>query len=372
MTGGDLAMWEYARYLAAQGHEVECAVSSFSDAPPVAVKDGIRVVRLGRLHLLWWHSCRHYFRTARGRVDLVVTEGFGGSRIPRLCPLYVREPVITEWHQIHRELFAVQYPRLVQPFLNGLERVAAFVHRDTLLRAGTDDWARRFPDIGFRPERIVTVPVSIPESWLGKEPEPLAARDHRIVWLGKLRRYKCPDHVIRALPAVLAHVPDAELVIALRRDDLRYEEELRRTAKRLGVSDHVTFLVNIGDEAKQQLLARCRAMVVPSSVEGFGIVVLEANACGTPVVASSGVPDGSVRHGSTGLKHAFGDIDSIARLLTVLLTDDTLWNRLSRNAVDFASSFSWAACGARFEAVALAAAWRWPAASLETAAAAEA
>ena len=61
----------------------------------------------------------------RAEMQDEVAEGFGGSRIPRLAPLYVKEPVITEWHQIHRDLFAVQYPRLFNGPLNLLERLTA-------------------------------------------------------------------------------------------------------------------------------------------------------------------------------------------------------------------------------------------------------
>ena len=51
-------------------------------------------------------------------------------------------------------------------------------------------------------------------------------------------------------------------------------------------------------------------------VEGFGIVVLEANARGVPVIASDGVPEGAVQEGRNGLRYRFGDIDSLAGIMT--------------------------------------------------------
>src|SRR5260370_6788428 len=133
----------------------------------------------------------------RGRFDVVVAEGFGGSRIPRLAPLYVKEPIITEWHQIHRDLFAVQYPRLMSGPLNLLERMAAWVSRDTLVRAGTDEWKLSFPSIGFKPSNIFVVPVSIREEWLTAPQASLASST--ILWLGKLRAFHGPHTAVIAV-----------------------------------------------------------------------------------------------------------------------------------------------------------------------------
>ena len=195
-TGGDNTMWENARYLSSVGHDVTFVAAGYPGAAKQETLDGIKVVRLGGIHSLWLRTFLYYQSHARGRYDVVVAEGFGGSRVPRLTPLYVREPIITEWHQIHRALFAVQYPKLLNGPLNLLERATAWVHRNTLVRAGTEEWRQAFPSIGFKAENIFLVPVSIRDEWLhvlngSRTTEPT------ILWLGKLRRYKCPDHAIQ-------------------------------------------------------------------------------------------------------------------------------------------------------------------------------
>src|ERR1700674_5434202 len=90
-TGGDITMWQRASYLAGQGHSVTALVSSYGGAAREETIDGIHVVRLGSVLTLWLTTCLYYLRKGRGRFDVVVTEGFGGSRIPRLAPLYVKE-----------------------------------------------------------------------------------------------------------------------------------------------------------------------------------------------------------------------------------------------------------------------------------------
>jgi glycosyltransferase involved in cell wall biosynthesis len=355
-TGGDNTLWENARYLASVGYKVTFVVASFPGAPKQETLDGIEVVRLGGIHSLWFTTFVHYLRHCRGQYEVVVTEGFGGSRIPRFAPLYVIEPMITEWHQIHRDLFAVQYPRLLNGPLNLLERLTARVHRNTLVRAGTDEWRRSFAGIGFKPENVFVVPVSIRDDWL-LEPH-TSAREPTVIWLGKLRRYKCPHHAIQAMEEVLRHVPTARLVIAGRRDDAKYEKELRDLAQRLGIANRVDFRFDLTELEKRGLMRSARILVVTSAVEGFGIVVLEANACGVPVVASSGVPEGAVSDGFNGLRYQFGDTKALSEALTHLLEDATLYRRLSQNALANVQRFRWSRVGAEFEQVVVAAATR--------------
>jgi glycosyltransferase involved in cell wall biosynthesis len=347
-TGGDITMWEFARYLASVGHRVTFVAAGFPEAAKRATLDGITVVRLRGIHSLWLLTFVYYMVQCRGKYDAVVTEGFGGSRIPRMAPLYVKEPIITEWHQIHRDLFAAQYPSPFRGPLNLLERITARVHRDTLVRAGTKEWQQAFPRIGFKPENVFLIPVSIREEWL-MGPNGSRVSEPTIVWLGKFRRYKCPHHAVLAMSEVTRKVPGAQLILAGRHDDWRYENDIEQLVKRLGLEKSVELRFNLVEVEKRNLLRSSRAMVLPSAVEGFGIVVLEANACGVPVIASSGVPEGAVRDGYNGLRYPFADIRALADAMARTLTDDELHDRLSGAALDFAQKFNWRHVGAQFE-----------------------
>lgn len=347
-AGGDTVMWEFARFLASRGHAVTYVASSYAGSKKEEIVDGVKVVRLGGVPTLWLRTFTYYMRRCRGRFDVVVAEGFGGSRIPRWAPLYVKEPFITEWHQVHKELFSVQYPILLRPFLNLLERLTALIHRNTLIRAGTVEWRRAFQSLGFREENIFVVPPSISEDWVkGNSPNPVS--EPRIIWLGKFRRYKCPDHTIAALKHVVNRVPNAHLILAGRHGDIRYEKKLQALARHLGVEKHVEFRFSISEAEKKDLLLKCRALLLPSSVEGFGIVALEANACGVPVIASSGVPESVVQHGYNGLRYPFGDIQALAKNIIRILTDNELHRKLSANSLSFAKKFMWSRIGSEFE-----------------------
>ena len=344
-------MWERALYLTDKGHAVTVVAGGFADAARNEVISGINVVRLGGGILsLWWRTFFYYMTRLRGKYDVAVVEGFGGSRIPRFTPLYVKEPIITEWHQIHRDLFAVQYPRLLGPALNTLERLTAFVHRNTVVMARTREWQEAFSRIGFKADRIFIVPACISEDWL-KDDKIEPVTEPQIVWLGKFRRYKCPDHAIRAMREVVQAVPNARLVLAGRHDDRKYEAELFSLVEELGLRGVVEFQFGITEAQKRALLKSSRVMVLPSSVEGFGIVVLEANASGVPLIASSGVPASAVKQGFNGQRYPFADIGGLARCLVAVLTDDKLYGQLSANSLAFAKQFAWRDVCAEYERV---------------------
>jgi len=83
-------------------------------------------------------------------------------------------------------------------------------------------------------------------------------------------------------------------------------------------------------------------MVNTSSKEGWGLTVIEANACGTCVIASDvpGLRD-SVVDGETGLLYEYGNIEQLAEKIMLLLRDEHLRNRLSRNALEWSRKFRW-------------------------------
>ena len=120
---------------------------------------------------------------------------------------------------------------------------------------------------------------------------------------------------------------------------------------RLGIGGSVDFRFDLSEAEKRALMSSARVLVVTSAVEGFGIVVLEANALGVPVVASSGVPEGAVRDGLNGLRYQFGDTQALGDRLVELLVDDNLHSKLSESALANVQRFRWSRVGAEFERV---------------------
>ncbi|HZV90547.1 MAG TPA: glycosyltransferase, partial [Candidatus Nitrosocosmicus sp.] len=174
-------------------------------------------------------------------------------------------------------------------------------------------------------------------------------REPEIVFLGRLRRYKGAQHAICALPLVVASVPAAHLTIV---GDGPYRPELERLARELGVTERVRFLGAVPQAEKVAVLNRAQVAVNPSPKEGWGLTVIEANACGVPVVASRspGLIE-SVRDRETGLLVPHGDHRALAAGLVQLLTDRDLRLEQARAAIAWARTFDWETCYRKSRAV---------------------
>jgi glycosyltransferase involved in cell wall biosynthesis len=112
-------------------------------------------------------------------------------------------------------------------------------------------------------------------------------------------RYKGFDEVIDVMPRLVQHVPGLVYVAA---GDGSDRARLEAKAKALGIGEHVVFSGRVEEAEKADLYRLANAYVMPSSGEGFGFVILEALACGVPVVAST--RDGTreaLRNGELGL-----------------------------------------------------------------------
>jgi phosphatidylinositol alpha-1,6-mannosyltransferase len=150
-----------------------------------------------------------------------------------------------------------------------------------------------------------------------------------ILTVGNLVARKGHDMVLRALPQVLKDVPSTTYLIA---GDGPKRTELEELAQQLEVRNHVVFAGQVGNEVLPQLYALadvfampCRAELQACDVEGFGLVFLEASACGKPVVGGNcgGVPD-AVENGVTGWLVDPRDPDEIATRIAELLKNPAM------------------------------------------------
>jgi glycosyltransferase involved in cell wall biosynthesis len=116
---------------------------------------------------------------------------------------------------------------------------------------------------------------------------------------------------------------------------------LRETLLNYNIKD-VTFYGRVKEELKYRLLSRAHLLLVPGVREGWGLVVTEANAMGTPAVAYDvhGLRD-SVRDGQTGVLVKEKTPQSLARSAISLLQDRDTLDKLSFNALAFSKEFSW-------------------------------
>jgi glycosyltransferase involved in cell wall biosynthesis len=122
------------------------------------------------------------------------------------------------------------------------------------------------------------------------------------------------------------------------------ESHLRliKLVEELKLKRSVTFYGHVDEQEKAKLLAKSWAAIQPSQMEGWGITVIEANAAGTPVIASdvNGLQD-SVNNGLTGILVPAGNVSQFANAMMSIADDDVMRINLSEQARLWAKNFDW-------------------------------
>ena len=341
-VGGDYYLWELAKGLHELGNEVTVVCNHFKESENIEVIDGIQVIRLHGSLSLPVKIFNLYMKELKSKYNIVIEEAIGGQRFPYFASLYIKEQLIAVWHQKHEKIFIEQYPYPIALLLTLLEKMLAIIYRKRMIITASKGAKEKLLTLGFSRNNIKVVNDGV--GILFQNPNIHKVRKNIVVCLGKLRRYKRFDQAVSILLFVRKYLnEDYKLVIAgkISEIDSKYLVFLKRYAKKLRAKDWIEFRTNISEEEKLQLLETAKVLLQPSPIEGFSIVIVEANRCGTPVVVSDGVPRDVVIDGYNGFVYTFGDIETAAKKLAKILNNNDLWEKMSKNAINWSQQFVW-------------------------------
>jgi phosphatidyl-myo-inositol dimannoside synthase len=205
---------------------------------------------------------------------------------------------------------------------------------------------------GTDPSRLHRIPIGVdlPVS------SPVArASQPTVLTVARLRdRYKGLDTLMRAMPLIRARIPDAQWIVV---GDGPLRQELEGLAAAYELDGRVRFAGEVSDAERDAWFDRAHVFAMPARLpsggvggEGFGIVYLEANAHGLPVVAGNvgGALD-AVVHGETGLLVDPGDHTAVADAVSELLLDPGRAEALGRAGAARARRFAWPTIAERVE-----------------------
>ncbi|WP_328304822.1 D-inositol-3-phosphate glycosyltransferase [Actinomycetospora sp. NBC_00405] len=236
----------------------------------------------------------------------------------------------------------------------GEEQVVAEADRlVTSTQAEADDLVAAY---GADPARVRTIAPGVDLRTFTPAPDRDAARaalgirpeDTAMAFVGRIQPLKAPDVLLRAAATMLARRPELRerLVVLVvggpSGTGLAEPESLVALARELGIADVVRFLPPRRGEELAQVYRAADVVAVPSYSESFGLVALEAQACGTPVVAAAvgGLPT-AVAHERSGLLVDGHDPGHWADALERVGLDRAGRQRFSAGAVEHAAMFSW-------------------------------
>src|SRR4051812_24072550 len=311
------------------GCRVTVVAGTYDGAEPVArPAPGLELHHMGSRVTVFPRAAWAVRRGLAADAD-VVLEVVNG--ITFLTPLWCRKPRVTLVHHIHRDHYVTELGRK--------GAVAALVAETLplkLLYPGgpfltiSESAKRDIVDLGIPPDDVHV-------GYLGVVPfatdQPARAEAPRLLYLGRLKRYKR----IELLFDVLEGVPGAVLDIA-GEGDHRPALEAAIAERELG--DRVVLHGHVSEEVKAELYARAWVNLTASSAEGWCLTVMEAATCGTPSAAIrvGGLPE-SIADGQTGL--LADDGPGLTAAVQRLVGDDELRERMGAAAKERAETFTW-------------------------------
>lgn len=331
--GSEVYVFELAKRWVKMGHNVDlfCGQNIGGNLPAEEKIDGINIHRKGGRYSLYFWAFWYYLTKFRKKCDVVVDIQNG---IPFFSVLYSRKPKVAISYHVHRMQWFFEFPFPLNFVGYFFERfLFPLLYRNTQIIAISNTTKAELIKIGFKKENIHIVYAGV----VGNNVSSEKFFQPTILYLGRIKKYKRVEMLVRIMPSILKHVPDARLVIAgwgteaAHIADVSMKSVIRKKIKILGP---------VSESEKKHFLSKSWVFVNPSIGEGWGIAVLEANLYGTPAVAFNvnGLSE-SIQHGKTGFL-AENEEDFIDKICTIL-KDAKLREEMNNNSEKWAEKFNW-------------------------------
>ncbi|MDK2373312.1 MAG: glycosyltransferase family 4 protein [Candidatus Korarchaeota archaeon] len=335
--GAEIYTHNIAKRLVRRGIEVTLFTSNFSGGSELERIDGVEIIRRGK-GLSVFKEAKKFCERHHGEYDVIVDEintrpfmvvkRVGESRTLALIHQLARE---FWFYETPLPLAVIGYAFLERWWLRRYRGVTTI----TVSRSTEED----LRNLGFRDIRIVLNGVNVDPL----DSVPKKSDFPTVIYVGRMKRAKKPEDAIKAFLIVRRRLKDIRLWMVgegyLRRD-------LERRYGRI-----VKFFGYLPSREKDLLVRRSWVILVPGVREGWGQVITDANALGTPAIGYDikGLRD-SIKHGYNGFLVS-PKPEAMARVLERVLVDEELREELSRNALSWARQFNWDRSALEFESI---------------------
>jgi len=335
--GAEVVSHEISQRLVKKGYQITHFCSSFPNGMTNEIIDGVKVIRAGGKFSVYLKA-KKFYKENKKNYDLIIDEI---NTKPFHTPTFVEQPIIAFIHQLAREywfyetkfpLNYIGYYFLEKYWLSKYRKIPTI----TVSKSTYDDLKElKFEKVRIIPEGISCLPLTeLPE----KESK------LTVIFVARLKKTKLPDHAINSFFIIKNKFKDAQMWVV---GDGPMRSKLQKLASK---DNSIKFWGRISNEKKLKLMQKAHLLLVPAIREGWGLVVNEANAMGTPAVAYNvhGLKD-SIKNNVNGVLTKNNSIDSLANEAIKLLLDRTCLKKMSENSLIHSKQFSWELSADAFE-----------------------
>lgn len=340
--GAETSTHEHTKGWVGEGNEVTLFTSSYLGAKKEEFVDGVKIIRRGRQVLgVHWEAFKWYLFGKHNDFDLVVDQFHG---IPFFSPLFVRKKKLGFIHEVTREVWWMNpWPtpfNLIPAIFGSILEPLLFkiLYRGIPFLTVSQSTKKDLMEWGI-PEKNVTVVhngVNIPN--IKKLPQ--KENKKTAIFLGAISKDKGIEDALKIFSEIDKKQKDWQFWVVGKAES-HYQDYLKNLAKILGLQSKLKFLGYVADRKKFELLSRAHILVNPSIREGWGLVVIEAAAVGTPTIGYDvpGLRD-SIQNGRTGILSAINP-QSCSEEVLDLFRDKEKYENLTRNCINWSKKFDW-------------------------------
>lgn len=266
------------------------------------------------------------------KLDLVHLQGGPGGVFLLIKP---KVPVIYTAHH----LYSQQYKYLKKPIYKILMKMEkkAYENANKIIAVSTTTKKGLVDDYKINPEKVVVIHNGV-DTKIFRPLNDVKKIPNSILFVGRLDKRKGVEYLIRAVKNVKDEIPDVKLYII---GDGDLKANLQKLAREEGVDNAVIFLGRVPSDELIKWYNSVEVFVLPSKFEGFGIVCIEAMACGTPVIGARvpGIVD-IIEHGKTGLLVHPQNSKELGEAIKLILNDKKLRKKMSKECECATRKFS--------------------------------
>jgi glycosyltransferase involved in cell wall biosynthesis len=326
--GAEIYTHEVMKRLAKKGYDITLFTSRFRDCQFNENINGVDIIREGNKYTVY-KKAKNYSKAYRHHYDLMIDEI---NTRPFFIHKFVTEKqVIALIHQLAREFwfYETKFPLNYIGYYY-LEKKWLSNYKNIITLVPSNSTKIDLEEIGFK--RVFIAPPGLNVRPLPNMKEKEA--NPTIIFMGRLKKAKLPHHALQAFSIIKHEMHDAKMWII-------GDGYFRKKLESFETKD-VTFYGYISNEKKYELLSRAHIILVPAVREGWGLIVTEANAMGTPAIGYDipGLRD-SIVHGETGITLVEKTPAAMAKQAISLLRDSDRLFKYSRKALEFSREFRW-------------------------------
>jgi glycosyltransferase involved in cell wall biosynthesis len=290
-TGGkEKRLHDISTRLSAQGYDVTIYCMQWWNGPDTIVRDGVTLRAISPYYPLYTGERRsiaeavmfalHCFKLIWEDFDVIEVDHIPHPvlfTMKLVCLLKGKEMIVT-WHEVWGEQYWSTYLGMAGTLAYWIEKVSVWLP-NTIISV-SEHTTRALNNILGRQKGVITIANGVDVAAVLESTPSYRTSD--IVFSGRLLSHKNVDALIQAIPLLKKTRPDISLTIIGEGPE---KQKLQTLVQDLDLSENISFLDFFEEHSDvYAAMKSSQVFVLPSTREGFGIVVLEANACGLPVV----------------------------------------------------------------------------------------